>query len=39
MDLSSCNKCDFVDDVNQVGHAFVQQFYVDEIMHLAKDVP
>lgn len=38
MDLTSCEKCGFVDDVNEMNHAFIQQFYVDEILHVKKDL-
>lgn len=38
MDLTSCEKCNFVDDINEVQHAYLQQFYVDEILHLRTEI-
>ena len=38
IDLTSCAKCDFVDDINEVHHAFIQQFYVEELFHVNKSV-
>ena len=36
MDLTSCAKCGIADDVSESRTQFIDQYYVDELLHVAK---
>lgn len=36
LDITSCKKCKFVDEVNNIETSYIDQYYVDEVLHLAK---
>ena len=39
IDVTSCNQCEFVDEVNNVETSFIDQYYVDEVLNVAKKQP
>lgn len=39
MELTSCNKCQFVDEVNDVENKFMDPYYAHELLKAAKDLP